>query len=267
MHPIERLRHVARAEGVGPSLLVREAAEALAAFGSEPAGLVTACRRLVERHPTVGPMWSLAARVLAAPDPVDEAWRVAVEVDQDGTARALAAELPEQATLVLLGWPEQAAEAVWRRADVVVLLVDCRGEAGGLSRRFRSAGVECADVPDAGLAAAVAEADLVLLEAAALGPGGFLAAAGSCSAAAVARSSGVPLWVIAGAGRALPGPLWEALLARFGSDVVEPWHRSEELVPLVDGDRIAGPDGTQPVPDALARADCPVAPELLKPLH
>ncbi|MGH9208547.1 MAG: hypothetical protein ACRD1G_18670, partial [Acidimicrobiales bacterium] len=65
MHPIERLRYVARADGAGPSALVRAAAGALAGFSGEPVALVTACRRLVDRHPAVGPMWWLAARVMA----------------------------------------------------------------------------------------------------------------------------------------------------------------------------------------------------------
>ena len=57
MHPIERLRYVARAAGEGSTLLACEAAGALAAFASDPAGLVTACRRLVDRQPTAGPIW------------------------------------------------------------------------------------------------------------------------------------------------------------------------------------------------------------------
>ena len=55
MHPIERLRMVARAAGEGPALVAQEAAGALVAFGDDPAGLVTACRRLVDRQPTSGP--------------------------------------------------------------------------------------------------------------------------------------------------------------------------------------------------------------------
>ena len=47
---------VARAAGEGPALLAQEAAGALAAFGDDPAGLVTACRRLVDRQPTSRPV-------------------------------------------------------------------------------------------------------------------------------------------------------------------------------------------------------------------
>ncbi|MEJ7583727.1 MAG: hypothetical protein WKF43_06455 [Acidimicrobiales bacterium] len=69
MHPIERLRFVARASGGDQALLVRETAGALAAFRHDPAGLVTACRRIVSRHPASAPLWWLCARVLTAPTP------------------------------------------------------------------------------------------------------------------------------------------------------------------------------------------------------
>lgn len=256
MHPIERLRHVARADGAGPSLLVREAAGALASFGSDPPGMVTACRRLVERHPTVGPMWWLAARVLAAGEPVAAAWRAADELDGDTTAQALAADLPDDATVVVIGWPDVAAEALRRRADLEVLVVDSAGLGAGLSHRLRGAGVDALDVVDAGLGAAVAEADLVLLEAGALGGDGFVAPVGSRAAAAVARLAGSPVWVVAGVGRALPPAMWDALVERFRADQTEPWDRVDEIVPLDMVDEVVG--ARQP--------DCPVAPELLKPL-
>ena len=54
MHPIERLRYVARASGAPQGVLVQETATALASFGSDPQGLVTACRRIVWRQPTSG---------------------------------------------------------------------------------------------------------------------------------------------------------------------------------------------------------------------
>ena len=69
MHPIERLRYVARASGADQAVLVEETAHALRAFLDDPNGLVTACRRIVDRHPTSAPLWWLCARVLTAPDP------------------------------------------------------------------------------------------------------------------------------------------------------------------------------------------------------
>ena len=69
MHPIEHLRYVARATGADPALVASEAAAALAQMAAmDPAGLVPACRRLVERHLTSGPVWWLSARILGADD-------------------------------------------------------------------------------------------------------------------------------------------------------------------------------------------------------
>lgn len=266
MHPIEHLRHVARAAGEGPALLAREAAAALASFGEDPAGLVTACRRLVDRQPTSGPIWWLAARVLGAVvDPVGEAWRAAEELEDDGTVEVLIGCLPDDAWVTVLGYPEQVGAAVHRRGDIHVLVVDALGEGTSLVRRLVRSDVDAELVDEGAVGAAAAHVDLVLLESFALGPGGFVALAGSRAAAAVARHVGVPVWVVAGVGRVLPARLWEAVARRF--DDAAPWTSEEELVPLDLVDAVVGPDGLRPPAEAVKRADCPVVPELLKELR
>jgi hypothetical protein len=285
VHPIERLRSVARAEGAGPSLLVREAAEALVGLDAEslssapmgslmepgpvppdPRAFVTALRRLVDRHPTVGPMWWLAARVMASPEPGTEARRVCEAIEMDPTPNVLGSALPDDATVVVVGCPEHASQALRRRGDLEVLVVDCLGEGFELARRLRSSGMQVELVPDAGLGTAVCEADLVVLEASALGPDGFLGAAGSRAGAAVAHHAGIPVWVAAGVGRVLPDRLWEALLARLDQAPEEPWHCSEELVPLALVDQVARPEGVLAPADAAGRGDYPVVAELLRPI-
>ena len=54
VHPMERLRYVARAGGVDQFALAREAADALGSLWGEPAELVNACRRMVHHHPLAG---------------------------------------------------------------------------------------------------------------------------------------------------------------------------------------------------------------------
>ncbi len=263
MHPIERLRYVARASGVDHALLVRETASALAGLGFDPPGVVTACRRIIERHPTSGPLWWLGARVLTAGDHVREAWRCADEMDDDPTADQLAWALPDDARVCVLGWPQVVADALPRRGDVEVLVVDVLGEGSGLVRRLRRADVEAVEVPVTGLGAAVASCDLVLLEASAVGPDALLGVAGSRAAAAVATHAGVAVWAVAGVGRVLPGRLFQALAERW-RDATEPWECEDELVPADLVQWVAGPTGVVAYADAAAAPTCPVAAELLR---
>ena len=262
MHPIERLRYVARAGAVDQGDLVREAAAALGGLSDDPGGLIMSCRRLLARHPTAGALWFLSARLLTAGDARAEAWHATEELEHDKTPGHLARLLPDEATITVVGYPELAAVALPRRGDVVVRAVDARGDGGQLVRRLRSGDVEALEVPDAGVAAAVATSDLLVLEASALGPTGFVAPTGSHAAAAVARQADVPVWLVAGAGRALPARFWEAAVAGLGGD--EPWLAPEEVVPLALADRAVGPDGGRAAADLATRADCAPVAELLE---
>src|SRR5690606_1029797 len=96
------------------TLLARETAHALSSFRDDAAGLVAACRRVVDRHPTSGPLWWLCARILCGPDPLAEAWDAVDALDQDTTATELAHGLPDDATVAVIGWPEVGAEALPR---------------------------------------------------------------------------------------------------------------------------------------------------------
>ena len=261
MHPIEHLRYVARSTGVGQESLVRETAGALLSFGHDPAGLVTTCRRMLARQPSSGPLMWLASRVLVAADPQSEVRASMEAMADDKTARLLSRELPVEATVCVLGWPDKIGRALRLRGDIRVLVVDVLGEGRHLVRRLSEQDGWVEDVSESGLGAAAASADAVLLETAAVGPDGFLAVAGSRAAAAVAHAAGVPVWLIAGRGTVLPGPMWDSLVERALS-MVEAWDAEEEVVPLALVDRVAGPDGLVSVPEAITSTDCPVVPEL-----
>jgi hypothetical protein len=263
VHPIERLRYVARASGVSQRVIVQETAAALASFGDDPQGLVTACRRIVSRQPTSGPLLWFAARVLTAGDPAREIWEAAGVMQADTTAAELGHALPADTVVTVLGWPDVIGEALPRRGDVRVLVVDAASEGSGFVSRLVRADVDAVDVALTGLGAAVVESDLVLLESTAVGPDAFLAVAGSRAAAAVARHAGIPVWLVGGAGRLLPRRMWDGLIGRVHARV-EPWEAADEVVPLDLVDRVAGPAGPEPVADALRRTDCPVAPELFR---
>jgi hypothetical protein len=264
VHPIERLRYVARSSGADQALLVRETAGALSGLGFDPAGLVTACRRIVDRHVASAPLWWLCARVLTAPDPLAEAYRAADEIAADRTGNELANALPDGGTVCVLGWPEVISEALVRRGDLDVLVVDALGEGSGLARRLRRSDVDAEEVSTAGLGAAAAASDLVLLEASAIGNDGAVAIPGSRAAAAVGRHAAVPVWLVGGVGRLLPPRMWQALVARL-DEASEPWDADDEIVPLDLIDRLCGPAGPEAVAAGLRRVDCPITPELFRP--
>lgn len=254
---------VARAEGEDPGLVAQEAAEVLAACSDDPAGLVTACRRLVDHQTTSGPIWWLAARVLGAADPREEAWRAADQLGLDATTAALVRHLPADLRVVVLSWPDQAARALARRGDCTVAVVDAIGRGGGLAAHLRRVGTDAIVVDHPGLGAAVVAGDLVLLEASAMGPDGFVAEAGSLAAAAVGRQAGVAVWVVAGVGRVLPPALWQAMLRRLEAGP-DPWDRGVDVVPLTLVDKVVGPAGPQDPSAVAERADCPPVPELTR---
>jgi hypothetical protein len=266
MHPIERLRYVARASGAPQAALVRETAGALGSLAFDPAGLVTACRRVLDRHPASGPLWWLAARVLTTVgDPDEEGWRCADELEDDPTVDELAHALPTDARVCVLGWPELGGEALIRRGDLDVLAVDALDEGSGLVRQLRYAGVDATEIPVSGLGTAAAAADVVLLEASAAGPEGIVAVSGSRAAAAVAHHAGVPVWAVVGLGRRLPDQLFNALLTRLALEHArDPWDAPDEMVPTSLLDRVTGPVGPIEPKLAFANPDCPVAAELLK---
>jgi len=263
VHPIERLRYVARSQGAPAEVLVREASMALGAFRDDPAGMVAACRRIIDRQLTCAPLWWLCARMLCAPEAMREGAAAVADMESDPTGRLLAHELPESASVVVVGWPAQAVAALRRRGDIEVLLVDVAGEARQAVEQLEMLDVEAIEVPARGVSSAVGLADLVLIDALAVGPERALVPSGSVAAAAVARHCEVPVWTIGGVGRLMPASMFDALEQRW-SAAVEPVEADEEIMSMGLTDRVAGVGGVLEPHAALRHTDCPVAPELFR---
>ncbi len=226
VHPIERLRFVARAGWAGPTELAVEAAYALAELAEqEPAALVPACRRLLERNPGYAPLWWVAARVLCAGDPLEEADRCAGQLEDDRTE-----ELLEEA-LAGRRWIRHGGVAEATTADVVVVSVDGMGPTGMII-----------DGDDRGVleAAAVAGTDVWALS----GTGRVLPAR---------------LWQALLERADMPPPPSRTAASSW----FEPVSRSPVVAGLSAVARVAGPLGTVGVFEALAGCDCPEPPELL----
>ena len=263
MHPIERLRYLARSSGADQRVLVGETASALRALRMDPAGLVVSCRRIVERHPTSGPLWWLCAHILTAADPADTARTLAHELEMDPTPTLLADALPENATVLVVGWPDLAGEACIDRGDLTVLTVDADDQGAAFVRRLERNDVVAEIVEPSRIGAAVLAADLVLVEATAAGAGEFLAAPGSRAAASVAYCSGVPVWAVVGRGRVLPDAGFASLVGRV-SDVRVPWDAEADVVPFALATYLATERGVNEAAGVQLAAECPLAQELLR---
>ncbi|HTH04549.1 MAG TPA: hypothetical protein VL916_01715 [Ilumatobacteraceae bacterium] len=263
MHPIERLRHIARSSGGDQRVLVQETALALRALGHDPAELVVSCRRIVERHPTSGPLWWLCAHLLTASDPGRAGRELAARIDADPTPEVLIEGLPEGAAVCVVGWPDLAGEAALRRGDLSVFAVDALDQGRGFARRLDRAGVTAELVDAGGVAAAVLAADIVLVEALAASPTELLAVPCSRAAASVAYCSEVPLWAVVGVGRCLPNAAFASMVERV-ADVRVPWMAEAEPLPLGLASHVVRCDGVYDIGDAVLAPECPLAQELLR---
>ncbi len=252
---------MARSHGAPAEVLARESAIALGAFRDDPAGMLAACRRILDRQLTCGPLWWLCARMLCATDPMAEAYRAVDQLEADPTGASLAAALVDDAAVVVIGWPAQSSAAMRRRGDLEVFVVDVAGESFEAVEQLERLDVESVAVPARAMGAAVGSADLVLIESLAVGPTDALVHAGSLGAAALARRLGKEVWLVAGEGRLMPESMFEALVRRW-DERVDPLEAEEEPLPLEMVDRMACVGGVLTVSDALGHTDCPVAPEL-----
>jgi len=266
--PAERLRAVTR-RNVDDDRLAGEAADALAAFASEPASLVVACRRVLAHHRAHGALWWVCARILAAADAVTAARDAGRLLEHDRTADRLSASLPlveGDQFVAVIGWPAAFDDAVMERMDIPVIAVRVDGAdpTYGLRHRGRARGVRIVEPWNPVLE----KVPVLVVPAAAIGPEHALVAAGVGDAIGEMRSATSDIWLVGGVGRVLPRRLFEAVTQAV-ADAENSELSDEVLVEtlhLARVDRVAGPRGVERPVDAAGRVDCPVVPELLRPL-
>jgi hypothetical protein len=277
MHPIERLRSLARTDPERAGLAARGAVDALAGLHDDPAGLVVACRRLVDHEPALGVMWWVCAELLATSDVRDGAWRVGAALDADATPETLATELPSERTVAVVGRSDEILGGLALRSDCDGVLVDLpahgHGEQAWSYRRRRGLDldeVELDEVDDV-----LTAGDVLLVDVLAASGTGWIGPAGVDEAIARARSAGAEVWGVAPTGRVLPASLFRALCQRLearddaraaaalGSGHLggSPRYRHHDLALL---DVVIGSGGVWEPGELATVATCPVAPELLR---
>lgn len=261
MHPIERLRFVARAGDLAPDELAAESAAALGALVGDARALLPACRRLLQAHPASGPLWWVCARVLCAADPARAADDAEVELLEDQTEDELAGSLPAGA-IVAATVTETLIEGLAARPDCSVRLV---GTQAALRRGVRSLGHQVADVAcygddEDGAADAAEDATVVLVEALAASPTQVLVTGPASLLVEAAVAAGDPCWLVAPTGTVLPPTLFDAC-------AVQATATGRDLA-VVDAAAFAltvTPGGPVPTSEALAAATCPAPSELTRP--
>jgi hypothetical protein len=266
MHPIEHLRYVARAQGADPASLAEEAAHALGSLRADPAGLVVACRRIVERHPFVGPLWWVCANVTTSAEPFDAVWELASAIRDDRTGAELGAALPDEATVVTIGAPETVGEGLIRRGDVRVLALDVGHSATSFVRRLERYDVDYEPVDAGAAGVACRHADLVLIEALAVDATRAIVPVGSSTIALAAAAWDVPVWLVAGVGRRLPTGFIDAMDGHVNALVEDrdAWEIDVEVLPTSFVTDVVGPFGRVPSGPPAYQPECPMASELLR---
>src|SRR5438270_7215138 len=256
--PAERQRADTR-RSVDDEHLAAEAAEALAGFADEPASLVVACRRVLAHHRTHAPLWWACARILAAAEPATAAALAVRELEADHTGERLGATLPlldDGEIVAAIGWPEAVDEAMIERFDIEAFAVRVEGvdPARALRRRRSDHSVRIVDPWDPVLGRVAR----LLVPASAVGPEHALVPTGTADALRTIGGAASEIWLVGGVGRVLPGRLYEMVASSSEEGLEE--------ISLQRFDRLAGPRGVERTMEAAARVDCPVVPELLRPL-
>ena len=201
--------------------------------------------------------------MLTDADPHRVAREIVEQMRDDRTADHLDVALPDDATVVTVGWPEVVGQAIARRGDIRVLAIDADHQGSSFVQRLEHGDIECELLPAEAAALAAARADLVLVEAEAVDATRIVAPIGSAVLAAVAGVAGTPLWLVAGRGRRLPPALIDGMIARI-VDEDEPFDVEVEVVPTTSVTDVIGPDGRVSMSAAAVAAECDVAPELLR---
>ena len=224
-----------------------------------------ACRRIVERHPFVGPLWWLTAGICSSVEPFDAVWELAGESRSDRTATHLAHELPDDARVVTIGAPAIVAAGLVRRGDIEVLAFDAHHDASRFVRHLERADVDV-DPIEAGVAGAVVvTADVVLVEAMALDASRVVVPIGSSTIAGLAGASDIECWLVAGIGTRLPAGFVDAMVAAHTNmcEESDPWDLEVEILATSTFTSVVGPRGRLPMGPHATAPECNFTPELL----
>ena len=237
MHPIEHLRYLARAGYADAPELVSETASALRHLGADPANLLLTCRRIVEKHPTCGPLWWLCAELLTALEPRDTLRRCVESVREDSTPAHLSGHLatrfPDGGTVVVNGWSWEIAVALVQSFGFEACVIDGDNGADHMVRVLERNDVTAHLIEPQRAAAAVGESTAILVSTAFAAPDGLWSPIGSAQLAATAYCAGIDVIATTPVGTRLPKVFTDAMVRLVDDDTRgESWHRDIEMISL-----------------------------------
>jgi len=236
---------------------------ALVSFVGDDAGLLIACRRILDRQPASAALVWLVAHALGAPDQRAALWDAVEALEDDRTMAALAYELPDDAVVATVGWNDAIATLARKRGDVGFVVVDTDGNAEYHIDRLIDGGTAMTTVDPEGTAQAMFDTTHVITFLDALGPEHGLAPLGTFSALAVARHLGTPTWGIAATGVALPERMYNGVTRRWNEHTSEPrYMRSAEEIPIGLLDQVLSTTGISSPDQAVRASGCPIVAEL-----
>ncbi len=213
MHPIERLRFVARSGEIDPTELAVEAAYALADLANDRRVLVQSCRRLLEFHPTCAPLLWVCAKALTANDLRGTLFEGISALEGDEATEELFA-LPASGSVVVAEASRSILRALCDRPDLAMRLV---GSPHHVRRgmRYLTEGL----LPAQGFAlnevdSALLGDPLIVIEPLAVGNGEYLLSAEGAAIYDAACERSLPVNLLLEVGRHLPDELFAALCAR-----------------------------------------------------
>jgi hypothetical protein len=183
-------------------------------------------------------------------------------VEHDDTPGHLDDALPDDARAMIVGWPFTTVKCLAQRGDALMLVVDSHGEGEALVERLHDADIAAELVPFEYVSAAVATADVVIIEALACGANSVLAVGGSRAVVDTAAAQGKQVWLVAGVGTRLPTMLWSGMVSAL--QINDDWRAGLDVIDVNRFTRVVGPLGHTTDTAAEFVAECPATAELLR---
>jgi len=211
--PWDAVRRIVADKRSGAAELAVRTAAALAELDSDR-DILRAARRVLKVHGAMASLWRVFDAALTGSRALAR-MRDELESESDAVASAAAGwALPRRNAMVVTHSSSSAVLATLLRAGAArVTRVECTtslpgGEGRALAARLRRAGFAARAIPDAAIARACAEADVVLVGADAITPQAIVNKCGTMPLVLTARECGAACYALAGASKMAPAWIW-----------------------------------------------------------